>query len=251
MLSAVLALALSLPAEEPKYTVEFRVLRVPAGRADFLQPDFRGLPGRDARREAAAVLPNGGPRLNDIRLSCVPDAWTAPWVRTAELTGPELRVGGTPVALTLTRPEWTTRTQNEEPLWHSAWLPVRIDTRQVLVNDCTFTASAVFSVGGLVQLCVSYSETERPAAKEPLSPHLAPFYTSDAPAPQPLVPAISERRVVKRAEKATLKPGEPLMIRAGRGDARPARHSLWTRFDDLNRRVAAEEDVIVFATVRK
>lgn len=262
MLAAFAALALSLPADTPTFTVEFRVMRLPADcgakvfRAD--PSGQRDTPIDFARREqvltgASSQHGISGDSLQDAGGLPGDDVGTVPlWLRTAELTGPKLRVGRALGTETMTRPEWTAHTENQQPSWHrGSWQHIRFDTREVLTESVTFTASAVPTDGGRIEVCVRYSETELPAAKKPASP-LAPFY-ANTPAPRsPIPPFRSSPGVVKGTELALLRPGESLMFSAGRRTIRPVTTPFGSRFEDVSRRYeTVEEDVIVIATVRE
>lgn len=265
---------------EPTHaTVEFRVVRLPAGeRLALMRHPTLGLLSKQVVDIQYQMLPTyTAEKSNRVP----PHEWAGPvgvefeqpqaidglldagglpganggtvplWLRTAELTGPKLRVGRTPVTRTLTRPVWAVRTDHRGS---QRWSPyhVRLDTREVLVSEATFTASVRPVSGGLYEVCLRYSETELPPAKiasPPLAAELAPFY-ADSPPPLSPVPPFRSHGEVKGAELARLRPGESCMFSAGRRTARDANVSFVTRLEQMMQRGETEEDVVVVVTVR-
>lgn len=304
MLAAFTAAVFAFSPPVPTFTVEFRVLRVPAGRGEHLIhfTDGLGVGGSSAIRRRQGVIwgewlppalvegsspvdvggaPHssrfapwvrqelnndslidaGGLPGHDVNPGGFPshDSRYIPQTRKAELSGPKLRAGRTPTKTRLTLPLWAVVTSNEE--WTSPFAreAIRTVSQEVLVAHTTFTASAVPTVDGRIELRVSYIEGELPPEKEsalPLSPDLAPFYASDAPAPQPIASTFWLPSVVNRTTdataNATLMPGQALVFFVGRSTSRSTQPWLANRALDVFRWwQATEDDVIVFATVRK
>lgn len=270
MLAAFTAAIFAFSPPDPTFTVEFRVLRVPAGRGEHLiqtDPNRSGLYSVFVHWRRVTVLSGDSFPLdlsddsNLIDAGGLPghDPRHAPWVRKAELSGPKLRAGRTPMTERMTLPLWDIVTRNEERISPFACVSTRADSREVLVSHATFTASAVPATDGRIELRVSYAEGELPPAKEPalpLSPDLAPFYATEAPVPQPITSTFWLPPVVNRTTNATanaaLLPGQKLVFFVGRCTSRSTQPWLASRADNLCRRQQAiEDDVIVFATVRK
>ena len=195
MLALFAALALSLPAELPKYTVEFRVLRVPAGlnkaliesefKNDRLFKKWRGTEHRQFQFRPTSTSSDPVNASDDELLDAggLPgqDAVTRTWWdQKAGMSGPTLRVDYAQIAECVERPLWNVVTFNDESRNPYDWRSTaRFESREVLVGSTTFTAAGVSVEDGRVELTIKYSESPLPTVKLPtpaMSSHLVPFF---------------------------------------------------------------------------